>query len=121
MESLLIVDDDIDLCTVLKEELAEVGYNVEFVNNVNNAFEHLSNNHVDLILLDLKMPEQNGFDLLRRLEKYNEKIKVIILTAYADVRSAIDTAIMGANDFISKPYDFDELLITIRNVLQRDD
>jgi DNA-binding NtrC family response regulator len=48
------------------------------------------------------------------------KIKVIVLTAYADVKSAIDSAKMGANDFISKPYDLDELLITIRKVLQRD-
>lgn len=120
MESILIVDDDINLCTVLKEELSEVGYNAEFVNSGDAAFEFFINNSADLILLDLKMPGKNGFDVLRELHEKNIKAKVIVLTAYADVKSAIDSAKLGANDFISKPYDFDELLITIRKVLQRD-
>lgn len=121
MESLLIVDDDVNLCSVLKEELTEVGYNVEFVNSGHAAFSYINQKPTDLILLDLKMPERDGFDVLKELEKTKRKIKVIILTAYADVKSAIESAKMGANDFISKPYDFDELLITIRNVLQRDE
>ena len=120
MESILIVDDDINLCTVLKEELTEVGYNAEFVNGGDAAFEYLSKSTADLILLDLKMPGKNGFDVLRELKEKGIQVKVIVLTAYADVKSAIDSAKLGATDFISKPYDFDELLITIRKVLQRD-
>ena len=120
MESILIVDDDLNLCTVLKEELSEVGYEAEFVNNGDAALEHLSGDHIDLILLDLKMPGKDGFDVLRELKQRGISVKIIVLTAYADVKSAIDSAKMGASDFISKPYDFDELLITIRKVLQRD-
>jgi DNA-binding NtrC family response regulator len=66
------------------------------------------------------MPDMDGFDVLRVMEEKDIKSKVIVLTAYADVKSAIDSAKMGASDFISKPYDFDELLITIRRVLQRE-
>lgn len=120
MESLLIVDDDINLCTVLQEELIEVGYEAQFVSNGDNALSFLENNRVDLILLDLKMPGKNGFDVLKEMHEKKIDIKVIVLTAYADVKSAIESARMGANDFISKPYDFDELLITIRKVLQKD-
>ena len=120
MESILIVDDDINLCKVLKEELSEVGYEVDFVNNGLAAFNHLQQNHIDLILLDLKMPGMDGFDVLKELKSRVIDVKVIVLTAYADVKSAIDSAKLGASDFISKPYDFDELLITIRKVLQRD-
>lgn len=120
MESILIVDDDINLCTVLKEELGEVGYNAEYVNNGDEAFSFLKNNNVDLLLLDLKMPKKDGFEVLKELHQKKIPSKVIVLTAYADVKSAIDSAKMGANDFISKPYDFDELLITIRKVLQKD-
>ncbi len=120
MESILIVDDDINLCTVLKEELVEVGYEAMFVNNGIQALDHLSRNHVDLILLDLKMPGMDGFQVLQELKKRAHKVRVIVLTAYADVKSAIDSAKLGASDFISKPYDFDELIITIRKVLQRD-
>jgi DNA-binding response OmpR family regulator len=122
MEKILIVDDDINLCTVLKEELAAVGYETEFLTGGEEVADFVKNNHTDLILLDLKMPGKNGFDVLQDLEnfKQNSHPKVIVLTAYADVKSAIASAKMGASDFISKPYDFDELLITIRKVLQRD-
>jgi len=120
MESILIVDDDFNLCTVLKEELVEVGYDVDFVNNGDAAFPYLAKHRADLILLDLKMPGKDGFEVLRELKEKKIKVKVIVLTAYADVKSAIESARMGASDFISKPYDFDELLITIRKVLQKD-
>ncbi len=120
MQSILIVDDDLNLCTVLKEELEEVGYDSNFVNSGFEALDFLKNNPVDLILLDLKMPAMDGFDVLKAIEQNQIKAKVIVLTAYADVKSAIDSAKMGATDFISKPYDFDELLITITKVLQRE-
>jgi DNA-binding response OmpR family regulator len=120
MESILIVDDDFNLCTVLKEELVEVGYEADFVNNGDDAFTFIERNNVDLILLDLKMPGKDGFDVLRELNDKKIKVKVIVLTAYADVKGAIESARMGASDFINKPYDFDELLITIRKVLQKD-
>ncbi|MFO7448031.1 MAG: response regulator [Ignavibacteriaceae bacterium] len=120
METILIVDDDINLCLSLKEDLTEVGYNAEFVTNGDLALEYLASNNADLLLLDLKMPGKDGFDVLKELHEKKTKIKVIVLTAYADVKSAIDSAKLGASDFISKPYDFDELIITIRKVLQRD-
>ncbi|MDP4116517.1 MAG: response regulator [Bacteroidota bacterium] len=120
MESILIVDDDINLCHVLKDELEEVGYEVGFVNSGIDVLQALKKRHVDLLLLDLKMPGKNGFEVLKDLSDNSIKIKVIVLTAYADVKSAIDSAKLGASDFISKPYDFDELLITIRKVLQKD-
>ena len=120
MESILIVDDDINLCTVLTDELTEVGYEAAFVNNGDAVFDFLKTKLPDLILLDLKMPGKDGFQVLNEFQEKRIKIKVIVLTAYADVKSAINSAKMGASDFISKPYDFDELLITIRKVLQRD-
>lgn len=120
MEAILVVDDDVNLCTALKEELTEVGYDAEYVTNGFDAIEHLRNNKTDLVLLDLKMPDMDGFDVLREMEEKDINTRVIVLTAYADVKSAIDSAKMGASDFISKPYDFDELLITIRRVLQRE-
>ena len=120
MESILIVDDDINLCNALSDELKEVGYETNFVNDGDQALKHLVENNVDLVLLDLKMPGKDGFEVLKEMEKQNITSKVIVLTAYADVKSAIDSAKMGASDFISKPYDLDELLITIRKVLQKD-
>ena len=120
MESILIVDDDVNLCTVLSEELAEIGYETYFLSNGNGVLDYVNSNRVDLILLDLKMPGKDGFDVLNDLNSAQVEVRVIVLTAYADVQSAIDSAKLGASDFISKPYDFDELLITIRKVVQRE-
>jgi len=68
MESILIVDDDVNLCTVLQEELSEIGYTAYVANGADEAFKFLSDNvRVDLILLDLKMPEKDGFYVLETL------------------------------------------------------
>lgn len=118
MNSILVVDDDITLCKVLSEELVEAGYNVTYVLNADDALDKISNEKPDIILLDLKMPGKDGFDVLKELSVRNDKTPVIVLTAYADVKSAMEATKMGAIDFISKPYDYDELLLTIRRVLQ---
>lgn len=122
MESILVVDDDQNLCEALSEELNELGYNASFVTNADGVFEFFNDGkQVDLILLDLKMPEKDGFYVLKTLKEHDIKVKVIVLTAYADVKSAIDSARLGATDFVSKPYDLDELIITVRKVLQKEE
>ena len=120
MESILIVDDDFNICTMLSEELTEIGYDTYFLTSGERVLEYVQNNQVDLILLDLKMPGKNGFEILQELDHNNFDTRVVVLTAYGDVQSAIDAAKFGASDFISKPYDFDELLITIRKTVQRE-
>jgi len=121
MESILIVDDDINLCTVLAEELKEVGYDTSYLTDGENVAKFLKDKKTDLLLLDLKMPGKDGFKVLQDIHHQpNSHPKVIVLTAYADVKSAIESAKLGASDFVSKPYEFDELLITIRKVLQKE-
>lgn len=120
MESILIVDDDVSLCTLLSEELKEVGYTTDYVTQAESAFEFLENNNeVDIILLDLKLPGNDGFYILKKLKESGNSSKIIVLTAYADVKSAMDSSRLGADGFIGKPYDLDELIITIRSVLQK--
>ena len=119
MESILIVDDDINLCTVLSEELNAIGYEADYLTDGEEVAKVLEAGKIDLLLLDLKMPGADGFNVLQKINNnHNSHPKIIVLTAYADVKSAIESARLGASDFISKPYDFDELLITIRKVLQ---
>jgi two-component system response regulator AtoC len=120
LETILVVDDDVNLCRILTDELSDVGYKTHFLTGGKEALDYLKDNKVDLVLLDLNMPEVDGFDVLQELKDKENKPKIIVLTAYADVKSAIESAKLGANDFLSKPYDFDELLITIRKVLQSD-
>ena len=117
MHNILIVDDDKNLCSVLCEELNELGFDASYVNNADDAITSAEKNKVDLILLDLKMPGKDGFYVLQALKDKQIKAKVIVLTAYADVQSAIDSSKLGAIDFISKPYDLDELIVTVRKVM----
>ena len=119
--SILIVDDDVNLCRVLSDELTEVGYLTSYVNDADSLFLYLAEGKpADLILLDLKMPVKDGFYVLARFQKENIKRKVIVLTAYSDLKSAMESAKLGASDFISKPYDLDELIITVQRVLQQE-
>ena len=118
MKNILIVDDDNKLCSMLSEELNESGFNSNYVNSADEALKYVEHNDIDLMLLDLKMPGKDGFYVLRKLNELGLKLKVIVLTAYADVKSAIDSANLGATEFISKPYDYDDLVMMINKVLQ---
>ncbi len=115
--SILIVDDDIKLSASLSEDLSEIGYYTHFVTNTKEALEYVETSNVNLILLDLKMPDKDGFYLLSKIRQKNKDIRIIVLTANVDVESAVRAAKFGVDDYILKPYDFDKLLIATRRVL----
>jgi DNA-binding response OmpR family regulator len=120
MELILIVDDDINLCNFLSDELNEAGYETRYLTDGENVAEFLKENNTDLVLLDLNMPGKNGFTVQREINFHpGIKPKVIVLTAYSDVKSAIESARLGASDFLCKPYNFSELLSSIRKVIQK--
>ncbi len=119
MISILIIDDDKYLAELLADELKELGFKSEFVNSASEGISQLSQeNDYDIVLLDLKMPEHDGFWVLEKMREIDCKQKVIVVTAYADLDSALKSSKLGASGFVSKPYDLDDLLITIRSVLQ---
>lgn len=118
MKHILIVDDDVNLCLALQEELVAAGYKADYVISADEVFPVLEQGKPDLMLLDLKMPVHDGFYVLDQLNKRSISMRVIVLTAYADVKSAIEAAKLGAMDFISKPYDVDDLLFALDRALQ---
>lgn len=116
--SILVVDDEEALRTVLSSELSGEGYHVETASDGDEAIATLQNNNkFDLILLDIKMPKVDGFEVLKFIKANTPHIKVIMLTAFADLKNAIESKKLGADDFISKPYDLVDLLTTIERVL----
>jgi len=121
VDSILIVDDDIKLCVTLSEDLNEIGYYTHFVTTADEAISYLNTSSVDLVLLDLKMPNKDGFYVIKHInDNNNYNPRIIVLTANVDVDSAIESAKLGVDEFLRKPYDFDELLITVRRVLQKE-
>ncbi len=114
---ILVVDDEAALRTVLSSELHTEEYMVSTASDGDEAIELLQSHPIDLILLDIKMPRVDGFQVLRFVKEKLPHVKVIMLTGFADLKNAIESKKLGAEDFISKPYDLVDLLSTIERVL----
>jgi DNA-binding NtrC family response regulator len=115
---ILVCDDDETLCYLLKEQLLEEGFVVDTVYDGSLAIEAIKGKNYDILLLDLNMGEVSGEDVLKFVNDYTSSLQVVVLTALSDVKKAIECIKMGAYDFINKPYNFDELLVTINRALE---
>lgn len=114
---ILVVDDEDALRTVLSSELVSEGYEVGGAADGDEAINELQKKTYDLVLLDIKMPRMNGFEVLKFIKDKHPKTKVIMLTGFADLKNAIESKKLGAEDFVSKPYDLVDLLTTIERVM----
>lgn len=117
-ECILLVDDEINYLELLKSILEQEGYeNILTESNPLNVSDILKNNQVDLILLDVYMPEMNGLELLQKISPEYPHIPVIIITAVDDKDLALEAVKIGAYEFILKPPDTDRLFLTIKRAL----
>ncbi len=112
-----IVEDDLAFAKMLSVYLERNGYKVSMSHNGLDAREFLSNNYVDLLITDLKLPDDSGMDLLDFSKKTEASPKVILMTGYADVNTAVEAIKKGALDYISKPFRPEELLMCIQQNL----
>jgi DNA-binding NtrC family response regulator len=111
---ILVVDDEGPLREMLQRGLSQIGeYSVETAQNGQEAIEKIEKDIFDLVLTDLKMPEMDGLELLKMIKGTRPEIMVILMTAYGSVESAVEAMKVGANDYITKPIDFNELLIHV--------
>lgn len=114
---ILVVDDEDALRTVLSSELASEGYEVRTAADGQEAIAELEKDSYELMLLDIKMPRMTGFEVLKYVKEKHPKTKVVMLTGFADLKNALESKKLGAEDFVSKPYDLVDLLTTIERVL----
>jgi DNA-binding response OmpR family regulator/mannose-6-phosphate isomerase-like protein (cupin superfamily) len=112
--NILVVDDDQDLSEFIVELLVKDGYKVSAVTNINDSLYKLKNDIFDIVLLDLKLPDINGSQGITEIKKVSPHSKVIILTGYPSVDSAVSTMKNGAIDYLKKPFKNEELLDIIR-------
>ena len=118
--NLLIVDDEESLRTILETELAETEeFAVGTASDGGQAINQIQAKVYDVVLLDIRMPRVSGIEVLKFIQEYSPTTQVIILTNYADVKTAIQTIKLGAYDFLAKPYDIDELFNTIHRAIER--
>jgi len=117
----LIVDDEPDAVIATKRALEADGYNVIEANNGVMAFDVLKSDIPDVILLDVMMPDMDGFEVCRRLkeEPLYENIPVIMLTAKGEINDKVEGLDIGADDYMTKPFNLKELKARIKTVLRR--
>lgn len=117
--SILLVDDEDAIRDILTGELSANGYVVETASDGDEAIARIRIKSFDLAILDIKMVRVQGLEVLKFIKTNFPATKVIMLTAYADLKSAMDSKKLGADDFLTKPYDLGELIATIQNVFSR--
>ncbi|MFZ2325215.1 MAG: sigma-54 dependent transcriptional regulator [Ignavibacteriaceae bacterium] len=115
---ILVCDDDETLCYLLKEQLLEEGFSVDAVYDGKYAIEAIKAKNYEVLLLDLNMREVQGEEVLKFVKDSGYNIQVIILSAQSDMKKAIQSIKNGAYDYINKPYDFDELVLTVNRAIE---
>tara|TARA_X000001036_G_scaffold372293_1_gene359663 strand:+ start:2440 stop:3117 length:678 start_codon:yes stop_codon:yes gene_type:complete len=115
---ILIVDDDNRIRDLLKDYLFENNYIVSTAENADQAKEKLKYLKFDIIILDVMMPGQNGYELTKEIKK-QMKVPIILLTAKGEVENRIKGLELGADDYIGKPFDPKELLLRVRNIIDK--
>ena len=116
---ILIVEDEADLCDSIAEGLQIDGYAVDCCYDGSRAHELTATEPYDLVVLDLNLPGMDGLDLLAEIRSGNQDVKILILSARCGVADKVLGLDAGANDYLAKPFDFEELEARIRSLLRR--
>lgn len=118
MKKILVVDDDRQMRLDLAEILAMEGYDVDSAGSGEEALELIKETDYDIVLSDLKMPGMSGMELLAHIRKLKLETRVIMITAFATIESAVEAMKRGASDYISKPFKINEIEVAVRRALE---
>lgn len=114
---ILVVDDEQVICSGCSLILSGQGHSVETLMTCEEGIEALQHKQYDLILLDLKLPDRDGFELLKTVDS-NTIGRIVVMSGFSTVQNAINSMKLGAVDFLPKPFTEDELLKVVKNVVQ---
>jgi len=118
MEKILVVEDDRDMQFLLSSILKRQEYELLVAGEGRKALKETKRWSPDLVLLDIRLPDMNGIKILEEMKRINRDLAIIMLTAYGDIKGAVQAMRLGAFEYITKPFDNDELLIVIKRALQ---
>jgi len=116
--NILVVDDEQRICRLLSELLTREGYAVNTAPSAEEALGLLAKGDYDMVISDLKMPGMDGFELIERIKKHNPNTAAIMITAYATVETAVQALRHGADDYVTKPFDINELNKVVGRTLE---
>jgi two-component system, NtrC family, response regulator HydG len=119
MPKVLLIDDDPAFCLMLKAFLQRHEFDVETAFNATDGLNHVRSAPFDLVLTDFRLPDKDGLELLKQIKVLAKKMPVILMTHYADIRTAVKAIKMGAFEYITKPINPDETLLLINSALKK--
>lgn len=114
---ILLADDDDNLRRVVEFQLQEAGYEVLTASDGSEALDLFTSKEIDCVITDLKMPKLSGLELLEKIKELNAETPVIVVTAFGEVETAVAAVKAGAFDYINKPFNRDEILLTLERAL----
>ncbi len=115
---ILVLDDEINYLLVLETILEEEGYQVTTLQDPQMAMEYLEESEIDVIITDMRMPKMNGQEILLKIQREYPHIPVLIMTAFGSIDLAVEAIKAGAFDYITKPFDNNELLLSVSKAVQ---
>lgn len=118
-ELILIIEDEVKIARLLQLELEYEGYRTKTVHNGMDGLLAFRDGEFDLVLLDVMLPELNGLDVLKRIRTTDQHTPVLLLTAKGAVKDKVEGLDLGANDYITKPFEMEEVFARIRSALRR--
>jgi len=114
----LLVEDELSLAKGLAMVMREEGYDVDLADTGRDAIQKFGSNGFDLLVADLRLPDINGMEVIQHVRQKRPKTKVVIITGYPSVSSAVQAVKMGASDYLRKPFTDDEFMAAVRSALK---
>lgn len=119
MPRILLIEDDVNFSRMFQKFLERHGYTVDGCSSAEGAYKYLKEEKYDLVFTDLRLPDEDGIQILSRIKDLDEHLPVILMTGYAQVATAVEAMKKGAFDYISKPFNQDEVLAVMGNALKK--
>lgn len=119
MVNILVVEDNVDFCKVIANELKRTGYNVLTAFNGESALQIFENNHIDLLVSDIMMPNMDGYSLISKIRHIDKKLPILIITAKSTMEDKHKAFDIGTDDYLVKPFNNDELILRVKALLRR--
>lgn len=116
-QTILVVDDEPMILRIFKRLLSEEGYTVLTARNGKEGLEVVRKKNLELVILDLKLPDMSGIDILRRIRKLRKNVEVIVITGHGTMKTARAAMGLGAYDYITKPFENNHVRALVKNAL----
>jgi DNA-binding NtrC family response regulator len=120
-KNILLVEDEAVFAKAVKKHLERAGYNINLAADLETARAAFKDNAPDLVLLDMRLPDGSGLDLLSEIRALNPSIAVLVMSAYGELEDAVSAMKLGASDYLKKPIDLDELLLNVEKVFDKNE